>query len=229
MLQLDEIYAGYGASAVLRGVSFAVYPGEIVALLGRNGAGRSTTARAIMGQLPWRGQLHWRGHSLAALAPHQIARLGLGYVPEGREVFGALTVRENLLLGQQGGARRGTLDEAYALFPALQMRAQVPAGRLSGGEQQMLALARSLMGRPQCLLVDEPTEGLAPAVAAQVAACLQVQRAAGVAVLLIEQKRSLAQQLADRVLLMGQGRIVFEGKPEAMQADAALQQQWLGV
>lgn len=229
MLQLHEVYAGYGASQVLRGLSLHVEPGEIVALVGRNGSGRSTTARAIMGQLPWRGQMQWQGRSLAGLAAHQIARRGLGYVPEERALFAALTVRENLLLGQQGPGRRLALDAAYALFPPLQARAQVAAGRLSGGEQQMLALARTLMGRPQCLIVDEPTEGLAPAVLAQVAACLQAQRAAGVALLLIEQKRSLAPQLASRVLLMGQGRIVFDGSPAALDAQAQLQQQWLGV
>ncbi len=229
MLQLHELHAHYGASHVLRGVSLCVRPGEIVALLGRNGSGRSTLARATMGLLPWQGQLLWQGRSLAGLASHQIARRGLGYVPEGREVFANLSVQHNLLLGQKSAGASLALHEAYALFPALQARAQVAAGRLSGGEQQMLALARTLMGRPQCLLVDEPTEGLAPAVVAQVAACLQAQRAAGVAVLLIEQKRPLALALADRVLLMGQGRIVFEGSPAALQAQPQLQQQWLGV
>ena len=233
MLTLAGLHAGYGATPVLHGVTFSVAAGEIVALLGRNGAGRSTTARAIMGLLPARGTLRWRGQSLIGLPPHRIARLGLGYVPEGREVFARLSVEQNLRLGFKPGARPGagswTLDAAYTLFPALAARRRAAAGVLSGGEQQMLALARTLLGQPALLIVDEPTEGLSPQVTAQVAALLQTLRAQGLGVLLIEQKQSLALTIADRALVMGRGRIVFSGTPAELRTDTATQQAWLAV
>ena len=231
MLTLHDVHAGYGATPVLRGVSLGVARGEIVALLGRNGAGRSTTARAIMGLLPARGTLSWDGQSLIGWPPHRRARAGLGYVPEGRAVFARLTVEQNLRLGVKPGQRvsRAALAGALAMFPALAARRHAPAGVLSGGEQQMLALARTLLGQPALLVVDEPTEGLAPQVVAQVAAQLQRLRADGVGVLLIEQKLDTALAIADRVLVMGQGRIVFDGQPGALRADAAVQREWLAV
>ena len=242
-LQVRGLVARRAGTPVLHGVDLDLRPGEIVALLGRNGAGRSTTAMALMGLVPAGGQVLWRGRELTGLAPHEIARLGLGYVPEGREVFPTLTVHQNLLLGEQAG-RHGasndgflhgrdpapwTLDDLYALFPALRERQHAPAGVLSGGEQQMLALCRTLMGQPRLMLVDEPTEGLAPAVARQVARCLQALRERGVGVLLIEQKLGIAMELADRVLVMGRGRLVFDGTPDRFLASPDIRREWLEV
>ena len=233
-LQIADLHAGHGAAPVLRGVTLAVRPGEIVALLGRNGAGRSTLLQAVMGLLPARGTLRWCQHDLAGLAPHRIARLGVGYVPESRDVFPGLTVAQNLRLGEQPRRAgrpppRWRRDELLAMFPALQPRLHTAAGVLSGGEQQMLTLARTLMGDPDVLLVDEPTEGLAPQVVAQVATLLRLLREQGLAVLLVEQKLTLALQVADRCALMGGGRIVFEGTPQQLLAADALRREWLEV
>ena len=231
MLELRQLHAFYGQSHVLQGVDLSLAPGQIVALLGRNGSGRSTTARAIMGLLRCEGTLRWRGASLLGLAPFEIARLGLGYVPESRDVFPRLTVHENLRLGQKGRrpGREWDFEAVYALFPALRARAQTPAGHLSGGEQQMLSLGRCLMGEPQLLLVDEPTEGLAPQLVQQVAQVLLALRARGVSVLLIEQKLSIALAVADRVAVMGHGRVVFEGTPGDLLAAPEVQREWLQV
>lgn len=230
MLEVQNLHAGYGLGQVLHGVDLQVRGGEIVALLGRNGSGRSTTAKALMGLLPASGQVWWQGQPILGREPHHIARMGLGYVPENRDVFPRLSVRENLLLGQQ--PRRHSpwgLAEAMTRFPALAEREHVAAGQLSGGEQQMLSLARTLMGGPQGLIVDEPTEGLAPQIVALVAAVLRELRAQGLAILLMEQKLAMALDVADRVLLMGHGRIVFDGRPEALMADASLRREWLEV
>ena len=232
MLQVRQLHACYGKSHILRGVNLHVAPGEIVTLLGRNGTGRSTCARAIMGLIPASGSVIWQGRPLLGLPPHAIARAGVGYVPEGRDVFPKLSVRQNLLLGEKPGPqgqRHWTLPRALALFAPLQERLHTPAGVLSGGEQQMLTLARSLMGNPGLLLVDEPTEGLAPRLARQVGQCLQALQAEGMAILLIEQKLSIALQIATRALVMGQGRIVFEGSPDELQASDAVKRQWLQV
>ena len=231
MLQLKNLQAFYGKSHILHGVSFEVRPGEIVALLGRNGSGRSTTAKAIMGLVQAQGAMAWKHTSLIGKKPFQIAHLGLGYVPENRDVFPKLTVHQNLLLGQKGSGQpaRWSFDEVYRLFPALQARRHTEAGVLSGGEQQMLTLCRTLMGEPELLVIDEPTEGLAPQVVAQVGSCLQTLRASGMAVLLIEQKLTMAMAIADRVLVMGHGRIVFDGTPERLRADAAVRREWLAV
>ena len=214
-------------------MDFEVAPGEIVALLGRNGAGRSTTARALMGLVEATGDVRWRGASLRGLAPYAVARRGLGYVPESRDVFPRLTVHENLLLGCKPGAARGAsaaaFERMYALFPRLRERRDTDAGVLSGGEQQMLALARTLMGEPGLLLVDEPTEGLAPQVVAQVAHALEGLRAQGLGILLIEQKLTIALEVAQRCLVMGHGRIVFEGTPAALRADERVRREWLEV
>ena len=233
MLQLKNIHAFYGKSHVLHGVSFRVRPGEIVALLGRNGSGRSTTAKAIMGLVETSGAIVWKGADIAGLKTYQIARLGIGYVPENRDIFPKLTVHQNLLLGQKADAGQGaalwSFGDMYRLFPALLARQHTEAGVLSGGEQQMLALCRTLMGDPALIVIDEPTEGLAPQIVALVSQCLQTLKASGVAVLLIEQKLTLALAISDRVLVMGRGRIVFDGTPAGLQADAAIRQEWLEV
>ncbi|MDM8357271.1 ABC transporter ATP-binding protein [Pandoraea communis] len=240
MLELIDVRAGYGGSRVLHGVTMRVAPGEIVAVLGRNGAGRSTLARAIMGQLPREGEIRWQGQSLASLAPHQIARLGVGYVPETRDVFGPLTVTQNLLLGQRERKNRGgrsaagidralTLADAFERFEELAPRRDAPAASLSGGEQQLLSLCRAMMAGPDLLIVDEPTEGLAPRVVARIGRILTDLRAAGVAILLIEQKLSLALSCAQRVAVMGRGTFVFEGPPDALAAAPAIRGEWLEV
>ncbi|MFM2341885.1 MAG: hypothetical protein RLZZ592_1538 [Pseudomonadota bacterium] len=236
MLDIDDLSAGYGQGRVLQGVTLRVAPGEIVALIGRNGSGRSTLVKAVMGRLPATGSVRWRGRELLGLAPHRIARLGLGCVPEGREIFPGLTVHQNLLLGEKpapharaGQPERWPLDAIYAMFPALQARQHTPAGVLSGGEQQMLALCRTLRGDPDLILVDEPTEGLAPQLVAQVAELLGRVRQRGVGVLLVEQKLAIALEVADRCLLMGHGRIVFEGTPAELRGNMAARQEWLEV
>lgn len=235
MMRVRGLQAGYGLSQVLQGVDLDLHPGEIVALLGRNGSGRTTLARALMGLIEWRGEVGWNGRSLAGLPTHVLARLGLGYVPESRDVFADLTVQQNLLLGFKPGpatlpAGAGwSMHAVLGIFPALQDRLHVPAGLLSGGEQQMLTLGRTLLGNPQLLLVDEPAEGLAPQVIAQVASCLQTLRAQGVAVLLIEQKLDLALSICDRCLVMGQGRIVWSGSARQLRDQTAIQHEWLAV
>ena len=231
MLRLSDLHAFYGKSHVLRGVTLDVAPGEIVALLGRNGAGRSTTAKAVMGLVDTAGGIAWKGRSLAGLAPCQVARRGIGYVPENRDIFPGLTVHQNLMLGQKAGARapRWSFGDMYALFPRLRERQHTPGGVLSGGEQQMLALCRSLMGDPELMIVDEPTEGLAPQVVRQVADCLLALRARGLAVLLIEQKLTIALEISQRCAVMGHGRVVFEGTPAQLQADATVRREWLEV
>ena len=231
MLKLENVNAFYGKSHVLQGVSLEVRPGEIVALLGRNGSGRSTTAKAIMGLVKAQGSISWKGTSLIGLQTWQIARLGLGYVPESRDIFPTLTVQQNLLLGQKGRGQGGrwSFDDMYALFPALRARQHVPAGVLSGGEQQMLTLCRTLMGEPELIIIDEPTEGLAPQLVTLVGQFLQILKASGVSVLLIEQKLTIALAISDRVLVMGHGRIVFDGTPAALRIDAGVRREWLEV
>ena len=232
MLKLENLHAWYGQSHVLHGVDLRVGEGEIVALLGRNGSGRSTTAKAVMGLVACQGSVRWQGQEVLGRAPYELAQLGLGYVPESRDVFPTLSVEQNLLLGQKRRtprAARWGLADMYTLFPRLKERQHTPAGVLSGGEQQMLTLCRTLMGDPALVLVDEPTEGLAPQVVAQVADFLRTLRSRGVSVLLIEQKLSIALAVSDRALVMGHGRIVFEGTPDALMADAALRREWLEV
>lgn len=234
MLSICGLTAGYGQGAVLQGVDLQVRPGEIVAVLGRNGSGRSTLAKAVMGLVDWEGDMRWVGQSLHGLRTFEIAQLGIGYVPETRDVFGGLTVRQNLMLGVQPAphAKAGTpwtLEDIYQLFAPLQARLHVDAAVLSGGEQQMLALGRCLMGAPALVLVDEPTEGLSPALVQQVAQCLRLLRARGMAVMLIEQKMTIALSIADRVVVMGQGRVVFDGSPAQLRERSELVQEWLQV
>jgi branched-chain amino acid transport system ATP-binding protein len=220
VLEVTGLQAWYGKSQVLHGVDFQVGAGEIVAVLGRNGAGRSTLARAIMGWVQSTGSVRVHGQEMLGQAVHVRARAGLAYVPESRDVFPGLSVQHNLVLGQKPGQphARWTFADMYRLFPQLALRRDTLAGVLSGGEQQMLALARALMGDPDLLIVDEPTEGLAPQLVALVADFLVVLRERGVSVLLIEQKLPLALRIADRCLVMGHGRVVFDGAPAALPA-----------
>jgi branched-chain amino acid transport system ATP-binding protein len=211
-------------------VSLAVEAGEIVSLLGRNGVGRSTTAKAIMGLVERTGRIEFEGSNLVDLPTYEIARRGLGYVPENRDVFGALTVEDNLRLGLKGRTPgRWTYADMYALFPRLQERQATLAGVLSGGEQQMLTLARTMMGDPQLVIVDEPTEGLAPQIVQQVAAFLRTLRNRGVAVLLIEQKLTIALDVSQRVYVMGHGHMVFDGTPEELRSNRLIRREWLEV
>ena len=230
MLEVRGLEAWYGKSQVLRGVDLAVGKGEIVALLGRNGAGRSTTLKAIMGAVTRQGSITFDGKPIGALAPHQVARLGLGYVDEHRAIFPDLTTKQNLILGEKKGpGGRFGLDDAYTLFPRLRERIDAPAGALSGGEQQMLAMCRTLMGCPALLMVDEPTEGLAPMMVQTVRTLLEQVAARGVTILLVEQKLDIALAISQRLYVMGHGRIVFEGTPAALAADAGVRREWLEV
>ena len=229
LLEIEALHAWYGASHVLHGVNLAMDEGEVLALSGRNGSGRSTLARAIMGLVRWQGTASFRGVALAGMRPFRIARLGVGYVPEARDIFPTLTVRENLLLGAKPRARRFTLDDAHRLFPALRERDAVKAGALSGGEQQMLALARTLVGDPELVIIDEPAEGLAPQVVAQVVACLAALQQRGVAILLIEQRMTIARAIGHRVAVMGHGAIVFDGSLDALAAGARTTSEWLSA
>jgi len=202
-----------------------------VALLGRNGSGRSTTAKAIMGLVDSTGSVSWQGKPILGKKPFEIAHLGIGHVPENRDIFPKLTVHQNLQLGQKGkgiGAR-WSFDDMYTMFPRLKEREHTEAGVLSGGEQQMLTLCRTLMGDPDLIIIDEPTEGLAPKIVELVAEYLQTLKSRGVSVLLIEQKLTIALSISDRVLVMGHGSIVFEGTPETLRADAQIRKEWLEV
>jgi len=231
MLEVQNLHAHYGKSHVLHGVSFTVGEGEVVSLLGRNGSGRSTTAKAIMGLVQAKGTVRWRGQSLLGKPPHEIARLGVGYVPENKDVFPRLTVHQNLMLGQKGSVTRNRwdFDDLYALFPRLRERQHVPAGVLSGGEQQMLTLSRTLMGNPALMLIDEPTEGLAPQVVEQVAAFLLTLKTERMSMVLIDQKLSFALAISDRILVMGHGEVVFNGSPQAFDRHPEIRREWLEV
>ena len=231
MLKVENLHAYYGKSHILHGVAFEVAEGEIVALLGRNGSGRSTTAKAIMGLVDCQGSLDWKGRQLVGRHPFEIAHLGIGYVPESRDIFPKLTVHQNLMLGQKGGARssRWSFDDMYTMFPRLKERQHTEAGVMSGGEQQMLTLCRTLMGDPDLIIIDEPTEGLAPKIVTLVGEYLQTLKSRGVSVLLIEQKLTIAMAISDRALVMGHGSIVFQGTPDTLRADVATRKEWLEV
>ena len=230
MLTVRNLQSWYGKSQVLRGVDMTVAKGEIVALLGRNGAGRSTTLKAIMGSVVRDGEVRFGNTEIGHMAPHQVARLGLGYVPEDRSIFPDLTTMQNLVLGEKKGPGGAfTLDDAYALFPRLRERADAPAGALSGGEQQMLAICRTLMGSPALLMVDEPTEGLAPMMVQTVRELLVAVASRGVTILLVEQKLDIALAISQRLYVMGHGAIVFEGTPASLAADAGVRREWLEV
>ncbi len=231
ILKIDNLHAYYGKSHVLHGVNFHVEAGEIVALLGRNGSGRSTTAKAIMGLVDCAGAMHWKNQQITGKKAFEVAHLGIGYVPENRDIFPTLTVHQNLMLGQKSGAKnsRWAFDDMYQLFPRLKERQHTEAGVLSGGEQQMLTLCRTLMGDPDLIIIDEPTEGLAPKIVELVAKYLQELKKRGVSVLLIEQKLTIAMAISDRALVMGHGSIVFQGTPDSLRADAYTRKEWLEV
>ena len=231
MLDVEDLHAYYGKSHILQGVSFHVGQGEIISLLGRNGAGRSTTVRTIMGLVPPVGSIRFQGERIDGLKAHEIAHRGLGYVPEDREIFPGLSVRENLLLGMKSGRQNGrwTLDDMFALFPLLRERADAPGEVLSGGEQQLLTICRTLMGDPDLIMVDEPTEGLAPMLLKIVRELLEAIAQRGTAILLIEQKLTIALAISHRVYVMGHGRIVFEGSPPALRANDEVRRDWLEV
>ncbi|MBN8960622.1 MAG: ABC transporter ATP-binding protein [Rhizobiales bacterium] len=231
MLTLEGVHAYYGKSHILHGVTFDIAPGEIVALLGRNGSGRSTTAKAIMGMVKVEGALRWKQQSILYHKPYEIARMGIGYVPENREIFPNLTVHQNLLLGQKRSRSIGrwTFDDMYAMFPRLKERQHTDAGVLSGGEQQMLTLCRTLMGDPDLIIIDEPTEGLAPKIVELVGAYILRLKERGISVLLIEQKLTIAMSVSDRALVMGHGQIVFSGTPAALENAPAVRAEWLEV
>ena len=231
MLKLTDLNAFYGKSHVLHGVSFEVHAGQIVALLGRNGSGRSTTAKAIMGLVDCQGSIIWKNAEIVGRKAFQIAHLGLGYVPENRDIFPKLTVHQNLLLGQKGSGKgsRWSFEDMYTMFPRLRERQHTEAGVLSGGEQQMLTLCRTLMGDPDLIIIDEPTEGLAPKIVELVGQYLQMLKSRGISVLLIEQKLTIAMAISDRALVMGHGSIVFDGTPDSLRADADTRKEWLEV
>jgi len=231
MLEVDDLHAWYGKSHILQGISLTVGAGEIVGLLGRNGAGRSTTIKTIMGEVRAVGSIRFKGERIDGRKPHEIARLGLGYVPEDRAIFPALTVRENLVLGMKSTRQAGrwSQDDMFALFPILRERADAPGGVLSGGEQQMLTICRTLMGDPDLIMVDEPTEGLAPKMVDLVRELLENVSRRGIAILLIEQKLTIALAISHRLYVMGHGQIVFEGTPQDLRANDAVRKEWLEV
>ncbi len=231
MLQVQDLHAYYGKSHVLHGVHFDINPGEIVALLGRNGSGRSTTAKAIMGLVESTGSIHWKGTEIGGHKAYEIAHMGLGYVPESRDIFPTLTVHQNLMLGQKGKGKgsRWSFEDMYAMFPRLKERQHTEAGVMSGGEQQMLTLCRTLMGDPDLIIIDEPTEGLAPKIVELVGEYLKTLKSRGVSVLLIEQKLTIAMSISDRALVMGHGSIVFQGTPATLREDAYIRKEWLEV
>jgi branched-chain amino acid transport system ATP-binding protein len=231
MLAVTDLHAFYGKSHILRGVTLSVGEGEIVSLLGRNGVGRSTTIKAIMGDVRAQGSVRFRGEETCGLPPYVIARKGLGYVPENRDIFPTLTVRQNLLLGLKNPRRPGrwAVDDMFRLFPVLGERADQPGAVLSGGEQQMLTMCRTLMGDPHLIMIDEPTEGLAPLLVRQVADLLVEIAQRGVSILLVEQKLTIALSISRRVYVMGHGRVVFEGTPEDLRRNDAVRKEWLEV
>jgi branched-chain amino acid transport system ATP-binding protein len=256
MLKVDKLHAYYGKSHVLHGVNFDVREGEIVALLGRNGSGRSTTVKAVMGLVDLQGSVQFKGQELMGRKAFEIAHAGIGYVPENRDIFPTLTVHQNLMLGEKGGkglrnrvsraadapslgaasaaslgasSPRWSFDDMYKMFPRLKERQHTEAGVLSGGEQQMLTLCRTLMGDPALIMIDEPTEGLAPKIVELVAEYLRELKRRGISVLLVEQKLTIALEVADRCLVMGHGQIVFEGTPADLRANSYIRKEWLEV
>jgi branched-chain amino acid transport system ATP-binding protein len=235
MLTLDQLHAYYGKSHILHGVDMKVGEGEIVSLLGRNGSGRSTTVKTIMGLVTGTGSVRFRDQEILGQTAFRIAQCGIGYVPENRDIFPRLTVEQNLMLGEKRGARGGrskprwSFADMYRMFPRLKEREHTEAGVLSGGEQQMLTLCRTLMGDPDLIMIDEPTEGLAPKIVELVAEYLKTLKDRGVSVLLVEQKLTIALEISERCYVMGHGSIVFEGTPATLRADAYIRKEWLEV
>jgi branched-chain amino acid transport system ATP-binding protein len=231
MLEVQDLHAFYGKSHILHGVDMSIDAGEVVSLLGRNGVGRSTTVKAIMGEVPPRGSIKFKGDNIAGLPSYRIAQLGLGYVPENRDIFPGLTVRQNLMLGIKSTRTSGKwrLEGMLQMFPNLATRTDTAAGVLSSGEKQMLTICRTLMGDPELVMIDEPTEGLAPMIVQQVGDLIAEIARRGVAILLVEQKLSIAMRISHRTYVMGHGRIVFEGTPAELKANQAVRREWLEV
>ncbi|HEY0329428.1 MAG TPA: ABC transporter ATP-binding protein [Rhodopseudomonas sp.] len=231
MLEVRDLHAYYGKSHILQGVDMQIAAGEVVSLLGRNGVGRSTTVKAIMGEVPPVGSIRFKGADIAGLPSYKIAHRGLGYVPEHRDIFPGLTVRQNLMLGVKDPRNPGKwrLDDMLEMFSNLKARADTAAGVLSGGEKQMLTICRTLMGDPDLVMIDEPTEGLAPIIVQQVGDLIAEIARRGVAILLVEQKLSIALRISHRLYVMGHGRIVFEGSPAELKANDAVRKEWLEV
>jgi len=231
LLEVVGLNAYYGKSHILQGVTFRVGENEIVSLLGRNGVGRSTTIKAVMGDVRPKGSIRFKGEEIAGVKPHEAARRGLGYVPETRDIFPGLTVRQNLMLGEKSGKAGGrwTMDDMFRIFPRLEERAETPGGVLSGGEQKMLAICRTLMGDPDLIMVDEPTEGLSPKMVEHIGRLLEEIARRGVAILLVEQKLTIALKISHRLYVMGHGKIVYEGTPAALKAATDVRREWLEV
>lgn len=233
MIEVTDMHAYYGKSHILQGVTLNVQEGEIVALLGRNGVGRSTTCKAIMGEVVPHGSVKFRGKEIAGKKAYEIANMGIGYVPENRDIFPGLTTRQNLTLGlkpgQKDGAGRWSMQMMFEMFENLDRRADVEASVLSGGEQQMLTMCRTLMGDPDFVMIDEPTEGLSPQMVQKVAEVLQEIAKRGISTLLVEQKLSIAMDIADRVYVMGHGQVVFEGTPAELKERDDVRKEWLEV
>ena len=231
MLEVRDLHAYYGRSHILQGVDLQVAKGEIVSLLGRNGVGRSTTCKAIMGLVPPKGSILYQGEEIAGRKPHEIARLGIGFVPEDRWIFPGLTVLQNLQLGIKSGKKspRWRIEDIFKLFPRLGERHNVNGDLISGGEKQMLTMCRTLMGDPDFIMIDEPTEGLAPMMVEQVRTLIEEIAGSGISVLLVEQKLSIALKISHRLYIMGHGRIVFEGTPEDLKTNQSIRKEWLEV
>jgi len=233
MLEVTDLHAYYGKSHILQGVHLNVGEGEIVSLLGRNGVGRSTTCKAIMGEVPPIGSVKLRGVEMTGRKPYEVAQAGIGYVPENRDIFPGMTTRQNLVLGLKPGQKesesRWSMEDMFALFSNLRERADVEASVLSGGEKQMLTICRTLMGDPSIIMIDEPTEGLAPKIVQQVGELLEQIASRGVSILLVEQKLTIALKISARVYVMGHGQIVFEGTPDELQSNTEIRKQWLEV
>ena len=231
MLEVNDLHAYYGRSHILQGVNLKVGNGEIVSLLGRNGVGRSTTCKTIMGLVPPEGTNTYQGEQISGLKPHVIARMGIGFVPEDRWIFPGLTVLQNLQLGSKGRIQKGrwSIDDVFDLFPKLGERSNVQGGLISGGEQQMLTICRTLMGDPNFIMIDEPTEGLAPKLVEQVGGLIEEIAQRGISVLLVEQKLNIALKISQRLYIMGHGKIVFEGSPDDLKADESIRKEWLEV
>ena len=230
MLEVKNLHAYYGKSHVLHGVDLQVKKGEIVSLLGRNGVGRSTTAKAIMGLVDATGSVKFNNKEMIGRKTYEIALQGMGYVPENRDIFPTLTVEQNLILGLKAKSTgQWSFEDMYKMFPRLKERQHTQAGVLSGGEQQMLTLCRTLMGDPQLIIIDEPTEGLAPKIVELVAQYLQELKRRGLAVVLIEQKLAIALEISNRVYVMGHGNIVFEGTAADLKQNAQIRKEWLEV
>ena len=231
MLEVKDLHAYYGRSHILQGVNLKVGNGEIVSLLGRNGVGRSTACKTIMGLVPPHGSIFYQGEEIAGYKPHTIAQKGIGFVPEDRWIFPGLTVLQNLQLGLKGKKAKGrwTVEDVFEMFPKLGERSNVHGGLISGGEQQMLTICRTLMGDPNFIMIDEPTEGLAPKMLEQVARLIEEIAQRGISVLLVEQKLHIALKISQRLYIMGHGQIVFEGSPDDLKADDSVRKEWLEV